>query len=268
MKLYVLLSAVLTIASAQSSGYASGNNRPYTTPIPILKQIDKHNEDGSYSYGYENADGTYKIETKYQTGEVFGKYGYIDDTGKLREIEYGASQRGFEPAGTDVTVAPPTLSQNPDATLRPLGPNEEDDGQYREDPAVYYNTDPNYVPKEPETYNSYSRPSFEMNYTPTTYTQPAYTPPAPRPTYAPSYAPAYNPPTPAPVYNPPQYNSYYNNRINNPTPQYNNNYNNYAPQRSYWNPSPPSHPGYNMFQGHPATNIDIWSGSYTVNYRR
>lgn len=53
---------------------------------------------------YENADGSYKIETKYPTGEVYGKYGYIDDTGKLREVEYGASKRGFEPAGTDVTV--------------------------------------------------------------------------------------------------------------------------------------------------------------------
>lgn len=28
-----------------------------------------------------------------------GKYGYVDDTGKVREIEYGASRRGFEPAG-------------------------------------------------------------------------------------------------------------------------------------------------------------------------
>lgn len=28
-----------------------------------------------------------------------GKYGYVDDAGKVREIEYGASRRGFEPAG-------------------------------------------------------------------------------------------------------------------------------------------------------------------------
>jgi Insect cuticle protein len=71
----------------------------YTTPIPILKQINRHNEDGSYSYGYEGADGSFKIETKFPNGEVQGKYGYIDDTGNRREIEYGASKRGFEPAG-------------------------------------------------------------------------------------------------------------------------------------------------------------------------
>lgn len=73
--------------------------KDYTTPVPILKQLNRHNEDGSYSYGYEAADGSFKIETKYPNGEVQGKYGYVDDVGKLREIQYGASKRGFEPAG-------------------------------------------------------------------------------------------------------------------------------------------------------------------------
>lgn len=49
--LQLLFSAALAVASAQSSGYAKGYDRPYTTPIPILKQIDRHNDDGSYSYG-------------------------------------------------------------------------------------------------------------------------------------------------------------------------------------------------------------------------
>lgn len=31
--------------------------------------------------------------------QFLGKYGYVDDAGKVREIEYGASRRGFEPAG-------------------------------------------------------------------------------------------------------------------------------------------------------------------------
>ncbi|KAF7271496.1 hypothetical protein GWI33_015628 [Rhynchophorus ferrugineus] len=288
MKISVLLLAVLALASAQKK-----SSQSYTTPVPILKQIDRHNDDGSYSYGYEAADGTYKIETKYPTGEVFGKYGYIDDTGKLREVEYGASRRGFEPAGTDVTVAPPTLRDNPQAQ-RPLGPDEEDDGQYREDPAVYYNNDPEFIPKAP-AYSSYERPSFEMNYSPKTYTPatpapPTYAPP-PRPAYTPSYnrpaqtysrpAPAYQPPAPAynspapvynppaPAYNPPQYNDYYNNRVNNyqpPAPQYSP-----PPQSAYYNPPAPSpsYTSYNpsQFQGSPAQNVDIWSGSYTVNYR-
>ncbi|XP_050308909.1 adhesive plaque matrix protein [Anthonomus grandis grandis] len=260
MKLYLLLSAVASVVYCQQAKV-----QQYTTPVPILKQIDRHNDDGSYSYGYENADGTYKIETKYPTGEVYGKYGYIDDTGKLREVEYGASKRGFEPAGTEVTVAPPTLSNNPEA-LRPLGPEEEDDGQYREDPSIYYKNDPNNVPVEQPAYTTYARQqTYQLNNVPT-YTPPAYTPPRPAytpPTYTP---PAYTPP----VYNPPTYNNnYYNNNpVPAPTPMPQYNYN-YAPQNSYWNPAP-AYNNYNpnMFQGHPAQNVDIWTGSYTVNYRR
>ncbi|XP_058812966.1 pupal cuticle protein 27 [Topomyia yanbarensis] len=128
MNTLLILSAIVTVIAAQ---------KDYTTPVPILKQINRHNEDGSYSYGYEAADGSFKIETKYPTGEVQGKYGYIDDVGKLREIEYGASKRGFEPVGTDINVPPPTLNNN-NHNYPALGPDEEDDGQYREDPSIYY----------------------------------------------------------------------------------------------------------------------------------
>ncbi|XP_057663069.1 uncharacterized protein LOC130898054 [Diorhabda carinulata] len=89
-------------------GY-SGPNEPRATPVPILKQINRHNEDGSYTYGYESADGTFKIETKLPTGDVKGKYGYIDDTGKVRVVEYGATKYGFDPSGEGITVPPPTL---------------------------------------------------------------------------------------------------------------------------------------------------------------
>ncbi|XP_066594135.1 uncharacterized protein [Prorops nasuta] len=80
-----------------------------TAPVAILKQINRHNEDGSYTYGFEGADGSFKIETKLPTGDVKGKYGFVDDTGKVRVVEYGANQYGFQPAGDGITVAPPTL---------------------------------------------------------------------------------------------------------------------------------------------------------------
>lgn len=48
----------------------------------------RHNEDGSYTYGYEAADGSFKIETKAPNGEVKGKYGYKDDTGKVCNDTY------------------------------------------------------------------------------------------------------------------------------------------------------------------------------------
>ena len=80
-----------------------------TTPVPILRQISNSNEDGSYTYGYEAADGSFKLETRKPNGEVFGKYGYIDGNGELITIEYGANQHGFQPSGKGITVAPPTL---------------------------------------------------------------------------------------------------------------------------------------------------------------
>ncbi|KAH8358400.1 hypothetical protein KR093_000039 [Drosophila rubida] len=104
---------------------AQEDTRP--TPVPILKQINKHNEDGSYTYGYEGADGSFKIETKLATGEVKGKYGYVDADGKVRVVEYGANKYGFQPSGEGITVAPPTLVD--ESTKE--GPDYDDEPQQR-----------------------------------------------------------------------------------------------------------------------------------------
>ncbi len=40
------------------------NEVEQTTPVPILRYIDTQNPDGSYTYGYESGDGTYKLETR------------------------------------------------------------------------------------------------------------------------------------------------------------------------------------------------------------
>ncbi|XP_018897285.2 pupal cuticle protein 27 [Bemisia tabaci] len=136
---FAVLAACLVAAWAQQQQVQR------TTPVPILKQINRQNEDGSYSYGYESADGTFKIETKYPTGEVYGKYGYVDADGKVRTVEYGASKKGgFNPAGTDINVPPPTLVNNNN-----LADSDYDDGSYREDPSIYYKNDPNSAPAAP-----------------------------------------------------------------------------------------------------------------------
>merc|ERR1712173_532857 len=83
---------------------------PTTTPVPILRYIDKQNTDGSYTYGYEAADGTYKLETRFVDGRVKGKYGYIDPEGNLREASYGAEAgRGFEPQIEGVELPAPVV---------------------------------------------------------------------------------------------------------------------------------------------------------------
>lgn len=133
-KFITLLACVsVSFASAQLTGF---NNLDFnlndettqsTTPVPILRFIDTQNADGSYTYGYENGDGTYKIETRYVTGEVKGKYGYYDDVGVLREVEYGASKMGFEPSGTglvgpDASIAHVAASAPVAPATAPLAP--------------------------------------------------------------------------------------------------------------------------------------------------
>merc|ERR1711997_243599 len=116
--LFVLVAAGSAPAWAQQSSLFSFNNNlnsapatPSTTPVPILRYVDNQNIDGSYTYGYEAADGTYKLETRYVDGRVKGKYGYIDPDGVLREASYGAEAgRGFEPEISGLELLPPVTS--------------------------------------------------------------------------------------------------------------------------------------------------------------
>merc|ERR1712001_332824 len=116
--LFVLVAAGSAPAWAQQSSLFSFNNNlnsapssPSTTPVPILRYVDNQNIDGSYTYGYEAADGTYKLETRYQDGRVKGKYGYGDPDGNLREASYGAEAgRGFEPVIEGVELPPPVIA--------------------------------------------------------------------------------------------------------------------------------------------------------------
>lgn len=145
------------------AGYRDRQRDIEISPIHLcvslsLSPANRHNEDGSYSYGYEAADGSYKIESKYPSGEVYGKYGFVDDTGNVREIEYGASRRGFEPVGHGINVPPPTLTGN---SIAEASNEPEDDGQYREDPSIYH-TDPRFTNGEhyDPPAKSYRQPSF------------------------------------------------------------------------------------------------------------
>jgi len=247
-----VISSILVVALAQQN----------TTPVPILKQINRHNEDGSYSYGYEAADGSYKIESKYPNGEVYGKYGFVDDQGKLREIEYGATRRGFEPAGNEINVPPPTV--NVDNNVSPLAPGQEDDGQYREDPSIYY---------KDEKYNNNNNVNSNVKATPYSFNYQAPAQPTQKPYYQqsayqqPAYQqqnyqqPAYQQPAyQQPAYQQPAYQqpAYQQHRFQ-PAQTYN------QVQPSYFNPA---HPNFNPFGGHPAQNLDLSSGSYSVSYKR
>merc|ERR1712051_28169 len=127
--LFVLVAAGGSSARAQSSLFGFSNNfnnapapaTPSTTPVPILRYVDNQNIDGSYTYGYEAADGTYKLERRFVDGRVQGKYGYYDPEGVLREASYGAEAgRGFEPEISGLELPPPVTSNTQDAALNEI----------------------------------------------------------------------------------------------------------------------------------------------------
>merc|ERR1711902_346181 len=125
--LFVLVAAGGSSAWAQSSLFGFSNNfnnaptTPSTTPVPILRYVDNQNIDGSYTYGYEAADGTYKLETRFVDGRVKGKYGYYDPEGVLREASYGAEAgRGFEPEISGLELPPPVTSNSQEAAFNEI----------------------------------------------------------------------------------------------------------------------------------------------------
>lgn len=122
--LTLVLSAILTWISvfgrpqavlqpALSGTRSIGGGSPFettTTPkpqIPIIRHINRVNNDGSYTFGYESGDGSYRVETRGLDGLIQGRYGYIDEHGVRKEVDYMAgSATGYEPRGAGITVPP------------------------------------------------------------------------------------------------------------------------------------------------------------------
>merc|ERR1719208_672485 len=66
-------------------------------PVVIVKQVNEINEDGSYTVGFEASDGSFRLETKDSEGNVEGKYGFLDENGEIKIVEYSANNStGFQ----------------------------------------------------------------------------------------------------------------------------------------------------------------------------
>nr|XP_023013724.1 ras-interacting protein RIP3-like isoform X1 [Leptinotarsa decemlineata] len=61
---------------------------PKTPPVQTIRNYNKVNDDGSFTFGYEAADGSFKEETRGTDCVVRGKYGYVDPDGNKREFTY------------------------------------------------------------------------------------------------------------------------------------------------------------------------------------
>ena len=159
---------------------------------------------------------------RYTTGEVKGKYGYYDDTGKLREVEYGASPKsGFNPSGEGLVV-PPAAPVQSVQVAQPVQPESE---------SVEVNGRRASVVRRPRPEGSSDRRidvQVRRNKQPA---QPAFQP-APQPA-----APAFQRAQPA-----------------------------FQPAAPAFQPIQPVLTNAERFAGHPASNIDLSNGSYSVHY--
>ncbi|KAI5633871.1 insect cuticle protein domain-containing protein [Phthorimaea operculella] len=69
----------------KSSRIEEGPKQP---PVQTIRNYNKVNDDGSFTFGYEAADGSFKEETRGTDCVVRGKYGYVDPDGNKREFTY------------------------------------------------------------------------------------------------------------------------------------------------------------------------------------
>ena len=84
-----MLSASLALASPAGYGASSSSSnsvRVVDNPSGAIRHVQQANEDGSYTFGYESADGSFRMENRDASGYVKGKYGYIDSFGQLQEF--------------------------------------------------------------------------------------------------------------------------------------------------------------------------------------
>ncbi|CAO1442816.1 unnamed protein product [Diamesa tonsa] len=266
----ILITVSIFLLMKQNFLEVFAQKQQYTTPVPILKQINRHNEDGSYSYGYEGADGSFKIETKQANGDVQGKYGYIDDAGNMREIEYGANKNGFQPTGTGIDVPPPTIG-NSQNSYPALGPDEVDDGQYREDPKIYEDPRYNSKPSRAQAQFRPAAPVQQQQYRPVApvQQQQQYRPAQVQQQQQPQYRAPVQQYRPTPIEEPSR-SSFFDSRFSAPAQEPS--YQQPRQQQYYQQPQQPSNNYYqnpsdvNLFAGHPASNLDLNTGSYSVNY--
>lgn len=96
--------SVATATDDESGQSVTAASSPATQPkdVSILKQINKVNDDGSYTFGYEASDGSFKVETRDVAGNVKGMFGFVDDVGRLKRVSYSASNSsGFQAAGSE-----------------------------------------------------------------------------------------------------------------------------------------------------------------------
>lgn len=76
------------VVSANQVSARSKESPNKVPPVQTIRNYNKVNDDGSFTFGYEAADGSFKEETRGTDCVVRGKYGYVDPDGNKREFTY------------------------------------------------------------------------------------------------------------------------------------------------------------------------------------
>ncbi|PSN39569.1 hypothetical protein C0J52_20620, partial [Blattella germanica] len=95
----VLLALVATAAAASPQLY-----RTRTEPIPILRQENEVNFDGTYKYRFlEKNPGNPETEAQVAQGSA----SYTSPEGEKIKLTYVADENGFQPQGDHLPTSPP-----------------------------------------------------------------------------------------------------------------------------------------------------------------
>ncbi|XP_055307860.1 endocuticle structural glycoprotein SgAbd-8-like [Sitodiplosis mosellana] len=90
--------------------------QPTTEPIPIIRQEQEVNFDGTYKWAYETGNGIKAEESGFlknagvpdQEAQVAqGSYSYTAPNGQLISVTYIADENGFQPQGDHLPTPPP-----------------------------------------------------------------------------------------------------------------------------------------------------------------
>jgi len=90
--------------------------QPTTEPIPILRQEQEVNFDGTYKWAYETGNGIKAEEQGFlknagvpdqETQVAQGSYSYTAPDGQLISVTYIADENGFQPQGDHLPTPPP-----------------------------------------------------------------------------------------------------------------------------------------------------------------
>lgn len=102
--------------------------------VEILESGLEHQTDGSYSFHYRGADGSFREETAVVRNpgteneylEISGAYSFFDADGKEVVVQYKADDKGFVPVGNNIPDAI-SIAARENSQLPPV--NEDNDNE-------------------------------------------------------------------------------------------------------------------------------------------